>query len=266
MNRGFKTEESIELSLSPSMHYELVGSNNPDASLVAGKLIVPRIGSADDCSVLLQVEGGKFTHSEIVNCLSKETKATIATKLEDVPVTAQQRVEIIMFLGFILLIALLAIKGVDYMAGITKTKNEETEPFSNEITSSETHGWNIGKIYKRDANPIYQAISSQKLKITTASARIKSNTVTIPISIINNSAETLTLSLNLISSVNQPPLSILKSGINMVIIFPGDSIQRDLQVTVSADPSKKKIMADLFIQSAEGETLSARRIINFSEP
>ena len=53
MNRGFKTEEGIELLLNPAMHYELVGSNNPDATIVRNKLCVPRIGSADDCSILL---------------------------------------------------------------------------------------------------------------------------------------------------------------------------------------------------------------------
>lgn len=262
MNRGFKTEEAVELSLSPSMHYEIIGSNNPDATLSANKLFVPRIGSADDCSALLQVEGGKFTHSEIVSCLSKETKAIIATKLEQVPVTAQQRVGMLMFFGVVALLALLFVKGFDYITNQLPTVADASN--STPVKATDTQGWNIGDIYKRDNNEIYKSLLNQQLIISIGSARVQKSTAVIPIIAENKSNATFTLRAELISSVDQDPLAILKGVLNGAVLFQGDSLTKELQVAIPAEQARRKVIVQIFVESSDGDTLSARRTLNLS--
>ena len=264
MNRGFKTEENVELSLSPSLHYELVGSNNPDSTLASNKLIVPRIGSGDDCSVLLQVENGKFTHTEIVSCLSKETKATVATKLEDIPVTAQQRVGILMFFGVLVLLPLIFIKGIDYItdkvtATDTATNSASTAP------KADTQGWSIGDIYAKKDNALYLALVSRQIAISTSSISTRRNTAIIPIKIENKLPLPITLQVKLISSAEQDPLSFSKNMLPRAVIFPDDSIEKVLEVAVPASPKRRKVIVEFFAESTDGETMSGRKIIDLSE-
>ena len=73
-NRGFKTEEAIDVTLNHTLRYELIGSNNQDAQVANNRITVPRIGPSDDATVLLLVEPGIFKPDDITQCLSKETK------------------------------------------------------------------------------------------------------------------------------------------------------------------------------------------------
>lgn len=262
MNRGFKTEESVELSLSPSLHYELIGSNNPDASLLANKLLIPRIGSSDDCSVLLQVENGKFTHEEIVNCLSKETKAVVATKLEDVPVTAQQRIGILLFFGFIALLALLMLKGVDYITA--KTSNVPTTAVSENKNAMEvdTQGWNIGKVYANERNVLFQALVKKQIEISTGTPIVQKNTAVIQISVKNSSPMPIKMRLGLTGSAPQDPLPITKRRVFEKLLFPNDSTNETLEAILPADMTRRKVIVDFFIESTSGETMSGQRIID----
>ena len=43
-NRGFKTEESIEVTLNPSLKYEMLGASSQDATLVKNKLVISLTG------------------------------------------------------------------------------------------------------------------------------------------------------------------------------------------------------------------------------
>lgn len=264
MNRGFKTEENIELSLSPSLHYELVGSNNPDSTLTAKKLIVPRIGSGDDCSVLLQIENGKFTHTEIVSCLSKETKATVATKLEDIPVTAQQRVGILMFFGALALLALVFVKGIDYIA--EKVTSTDTDASSVSAAPKEdTQGWSIGDIYAKKDNALFQALVSRQIAISTGPISARRNTATVPIKIENKLNLPITFRVQLISSEEQDPLSFSKRMLSGSVVFPDDSIEKSLEVLVPASPRRRKVIVDFFAESTDGETMSGSKIIDLPD-
>lgn len=109
-NRGFKTEEAIEVTLNPALKYEMLGTSNQDATVAKNKLLVSRLGASDEVAVILVVENGVFKPDDISQCLSKETKGTIATKLELVPITSSQRVSLVVWM--LLIPALLY--GVNY--------------------------------------------------------------------------------------------------------------------------------------------------------
>ena len=254
MDRGFKTEENIELSLNPSMHYELIGSNNLDTSLVKSKLIIPRIGSSDDCSVLLQVENGTFTHTEIVNCLSKETKASVTTKLEEVPITAPQRVYALVFLGIAIFLGLFILKTFGYISFANPATINNDVKIEN--TSVDSQGWAVGSIYKDHDNILYQDLIKRGLVISTGSAKVQKNMVIVPISAQNKTSYPITINVSLIGAENRTRLSDL-------LIFPGDTVEKSVELSFPADKEKRKMIVELFVESSEGTTMSARKIIEF---
>src|SRR5215204_6416118 len=94
-NRGFKTEENVEMTLNHALRYELLGSNSQDSKVAGNKVVVPRIGPSDEVTVLLLVEGGEFKKDDIVQCLSKENKGQLASKLDEVTPTGPQRISIV---------------------------------------------------------------------------------------------------------------------------------------------------------------------------
>lgn len=125
-NRGFKTEEAVELSLNPSLQYNIVGSNSQDISLSKNKLTISRVGPGDEVTTILLVEGGVFAKGDISNCLSKETKGEIVSSLEQVPETAQQRIKSTISLIAMSLLVFAAMYGfilfIEYMEGIRSLK------------------------------------------------------------------------------------------------------------------------------------------------
>ncbi|MFN4044114.1 hypothetical protein [Limnobacter sp.] len=266
MNRGFKTEESIELILSPAMHYELLGSNNPDATLLNNKLSVPRIGSADDCSILLQVENGRFTHADIVSCLSKETKATVATKLEEVPVTAQQRVSIIVFVGVFSLLIFAGIKGIDYFVARDVDKNSgnktNTELKSTvDETPPDLQGWTITRIYAKADNKIYQSIISKRIVLSTGKPSVRGKIILVPIKVSNDSDMPLTLSLSISASLSQDDIDFDKRRLNNRFLLPKDSVEVTFEAIVPKEIDRQAVGLEFFLETLEGETLKGVKVV-----
>lgn len=100
-NRGFKTEEAIDVTLNHAMRYELVGSNSQEVRVSGNKITIPRVGPSDDVTVLLLVELGTFKSNDIIQCLSKETMGRTVEKVENIPPNGPQRIAIVgMFVVF----------------------------------------------------------------------------------------------------------------------------------------------------------------------
>lgn len=94
-NRGFKTEETIDITLNHAMRYELVGSNSQEVLVSGNKITIPRVGPSDDVTVLLLVEPGTFKSNDIIQCLSKETMGRTVEKVENIPPNGPQRIAIV---------------------------------------------------------------------------------------------------------------------------------------------------------------------------
>lgn len=263
MNRGFKTEEGVELLLNPAMHYELLGSNNPDALLIQNKLSVPRIGSADDCSILLQVENGKFTHTDIISCLSKETKATVATKLEDVPVTAQQRVGLIIFFGLFSTLILAGIKSIDYFFGPDKSIREAAAA---EAAPPDHQGWNISRIYTTTDNVIYQSIVSRKITVLSGKPSLRRNMLEVPVKVSNDSDIPMTLSMSISGALPQDNVDFVKRRVHDRLLLPKDSIEVTLEAIVPKEAIRQTVVLEFFLQTPEGESLKGVKVVRAVEP
>jgi len=261
LNRGFKTEEQIDVSLNPQMHYELIGSNNPDAALNGAKLSIPRIGSADDCSVLLQADNGKFSHEDIVNCLSKESKGVVVTKLEELPLTAQQRVGAIGFVAILVLIGAIAFKGFDLYVENTKQEGEgnTSAKESAAVAPLDLQGWSISKAYTDE--PMYRQILDKDLKISLGASAQKGRVMSLPISVFNGTDKPISLSAWVSSTVEQDGIDYERKRVNNRLVLPGGKLNMNLQAAIGAEESDRGALLEVFLTQEGGGSLKASRMV-----
>lgn len=275
MNRSFKTEEAIELLLNPAMHYELIRSNNPDALLIKNKLLVPRIGSADDCSVLLQVEHGNFSKSDIVSCSSKETKASIANKFDDIPLTANQRISSLIIFAFFALFLFIVFKGTSHFFGSKldeskiveqKVVEQNASPETAEPDSPPDHqGWNIPKPYAETNNQLYQLFVSKKILVSVNTATVKRNTLQLDVSIENKSTVPLNLNMSTSGMLPQENIEYSKRAITYRLILPNDAIRAKFEILVPKEKGRQSAFIDFLLMSPDGDLLKGIRTIESTE-
>jgi hypothetical protein len=264
MNRGFKTEEAVDLSLNRGLHYELIGSNNPDVELKSGRISIPRIGSADDCSILLQVERGSFTHVDIITCLSKETKGVVKTKLEDIPVTAQQRVAIITFLAFVMGLFVVGFWGVDLITAASTAPNNSTEADSSNPSAShsevDSQGWEISDIYVRDK--LYKELLDKQVLTTIGDFSIRKDVVTIPISISNRTDRPLTITIWIAAAISQDQIEFKNRRVSDKLLFPGATAELELQAKIGKVSNERKVQLHIYLEGNAGESLIGSRLLD----
>ncbi|MCW1979631.1 hypothetical protein [Xanthomonas campestris] len=260
MNRGLKNEEQIEAIFNPRLRYELIGSNNPNITLEREKLSIPRIGAGDDCSVLLQIEGGKFSQEDIVSCLSKETKGSITSKLDEVPVTWGQRVGLVAFVIVFGSLLTLAFKGFDWYLDkenkeVVDTKNLDSE----HPQEDEMNGWQVGDHY-RD-NTIWKAIAQRKIIITVSESRKIKQRVKLAVGVSNASDEVLSITLSIAASGNQSSIPYQEKNLFDRLLMPNQAVEHTLSAQVDSNDSTPRALIEVFIETADGETLKAKKLI-----
>jgi hypothetical protein len=261
MNLGFKTEESVELSLNPALKYELVGSNNPDVTMAANKLAVPRIGSSDDCSVLLQVEKGVFSAADVVTCLSKETKAVVTTKLEEIPATAQQRVGIVAFLAFFVLLGFVFFKGLDYFVGEDPPDSPSKEPRADSVEVEKgAQGWVVSDIYWK--GELFEKFREEQIALIVGEPKTGRTTIEVPIQLKNKSNEPISLTIWISGAVSQDDIALEKRRISDQLVFPKDELDLKLTAAIPREEEKRAVIVEFMLESGDGSTLIGRRLIS----
>lgn len=260
MNRGFKNEEQIEAIFNPRLRYELIGSNNPNITLEGEKLLIPRIGAGDDCSVLLQVEGGKFSQEDIVSCLSKETKGSITSKLDEVPVTSGQRVGLVAFVMVFGSLLTLSFKGFDwYLDKENKEVVDTSSLDSKQPEKDEMNGWQVGDHYRN--NNIWKAISQKKIIISISELKKIKQRVKLNVGVSNASEEVLSVNLSIAASGNQSSIPYLEKNLFDRLLMPNQAVEHTLSAQIDSNDATPRALIEVFIETADGETLKARKLI-----
>lgn len=255
-NRGFKTEENIDVTLNPSLKYELVGANSPDATVDKNRLKMARIAPADEITILLNVEGGVFKPDDIVQTVSKETKGITVAKLEEVPPTASQRIWLV---G--IFIVLPAVCYLSYVALQNVFSSPEKTEKEVAVEVEKTGGWTVLSIYKNKENKLYAALVSEKLSIDIGKLRAKNDLVAVPFKITNNSGAIITATAEAITSTEDKRAPRYQQRFSDVIIFPGATVERSINVIIPVNGTvdERTIFAEIFLQDAEGETMKMMR-------
>lgn len=268
-NRGFKTQEKIELTLSPSLRYEIVGSNTQDVAIEKNKVLLERVGPDDEVTVLLLVEGGNFTKADIVNCLSKDTKGKVVNKLEEVMPTGPQRIGIVSFILGIPILSYLTILSVDYFLQSPKQSPQVIANAEKEREQTvDIDGWKIQAVYKRVGGHIYKDFESGAVKAAVNTPTRKGDLVTVPVVIQNNSGQPLSYSLSMATNASMGKIPSYERSIHDVLISSKGSSVKSIKVLIPAnsnDPSNRLILVDLFIQSPDGDSLKFNRLYSFDQ-
>lgn len=276
-NRSMKTEESIELSLSKSLSFELVGANSQDVVLNEQKLIVPRIGAGDDLTVLLLVEGGQFSNADILSCLSKETKGKVVSGLENVPPTASQRVGLVAFLVVIPLAIFAAYHfSIDPASGekkgsetSIKKENNDNSPINGEsdidaeLRKNRTiREWLVPAFYEQTSKRLYKEFESGNIAVMIGNVSKKRDIASIPFYIHNNSSLRVRISVSMETNGSEERIPSYKRRFSDILVVPDFVIVRSIDVVIPEKPrhpSDNVVYIEVFITADDGDTLSVKR-------
>lgn len=252
-NRGFKTEEHVELSLGPALCYNIVGSNSNDVLLVKNKLVIPRIGPGDEVTALLLVEGGSFSKSEISNCLSKESKGKVVSKLEEVSPTGPQRIALVAaFIALPLILYLMPI-AFDYFA---KTRPESR------IQKVVLQGWTIPKHYESTSG-LFSDLKEGKIQVSVGPVSRKKDITTVGISVHNTTLHVLKYSVSMTTNKSDERIPLYERHISDILVTPGGSSQKSINVVIpvrSLNMPDKVIFIEMFLESGLGDSLKLTKI------
>jgi hypothetical protein len=255
-NRGFKTEENIDVTLNPALKYELLGANSPDATVEKNRLKMTRIAPSDEITMLLIVENGVFKPDDITQTVSKETKGHTVAKLEEVPPTASQRVVLV---AVFLVFPALCYLGYAAINGAFATSAPPAVAAAAE--AEKTGGWTVPSVYKRDENKLYAALVAKKISFDIQKLNAKGDVVTVPFKVTNNSDIIITVNLEAITSTNDKRIPSYEQRVHDVIVFPGNSVEKNINgiIPIKSTSNERTIFATVFVQDGDGETMQLKR-------
>jgi hypothetical protein len=255
-NRGFKTEESIDVTLNPALKYELLGANSPDATVEKNRLKMTRIAPSDEITMLLIVENGAFKPDDIVQTVSKETKGVTVTKLEEVPPTAAQRVFLV---GIFIVLPALCYLGYVFIQNAFGTS--ESTPAAVAIEAAQTGGWTVPSHYKRADNKLYKALTSGKLSIELGTLIAKGDLVSVPFKLKNDGPTVITATFEAITSSADKRVPRHEQRISGLLAFPGSTLERNINVIipVKSTSNERSIFTEVFLEDAEGDSMMLKR-------
>lgn len=259
-NRGFKTEESIDVVLNPTYSYEILGSNSQDTLIDKNKIKISRIGPSDEVTALIVVEGGVFKKDDIDQILSKETKGKIVSKLEEVSPTGPQRiglvaffvvVPVVIYTGYLLLNDM--VQNLDLPSVIVE-KDKKTV----------INGWGIPSYNLTTAPELLNAFETGKISAVIGEPTEKGGIVTLPVSVKNNTDEIIKYSLAMTSVESETKIPSYDRRIFDIIVLPEKTEERKISVAIpvkSENISERTIFISIDFKSME----SNQSLLNLSQ-
>lgn len=262
-NRGFKTEEDVDVTLNTALRYELIGSNSQYATITQNKIQISRVAPSDDVTVLLLVENGSFEFGDIIQCLSNQTQGKRVTKLEMVPPTGQQRVALV---GMVIAIPIFfwgVTAGIDllYKPSLASASAESEKLASAAPSTLDINGWIVPEMYKRVSPELFKGFSDGKISATVGNIVRQADIVSVHVLIQNETDLVLDVTLSMNTPDSSKRLKSYELSARDILIFPGRSEERTLKVVVpehASDRLDRTVFMEIFIQS-DGESLKLAR-------
>lgn len=258
-NRGFKTEESVEMTLNHALRYELLGSNSQDAKTTSNKVIVPRIGPSDEVTVLLLVEGGTFKKDDIIQCLSKENKGQLVSKLEEVTPTGPQRISIVGL--FVAVPALLY--GMTFLIDVVANYARIGTIASTADTRAplDVNGWQV-PWFLVDGSALLADFKDGKISVAIGSISKKGDIAYIPLRFSNQTTEVVKASATVTSARSASRFKSYELTALDIVLVQGKPEERVFRIVVpqtSATAGERSAFIEVNISTMSGKTLSFKR-------
>lgn len=262
-NRGWKTEDTIDVTMNPALTYQMLGANSQDVKVEQNRLKISRIAPSDEITALIIVEKGIFRREDIVQIVSKDSKGVTVSKAEEIGPTGQQRVQFV-----VALVVMLLLGGASYLAvqsSVAKPPQQVTLNAADAKDEFPTKigGWTIAAAYRTKDNVFYQALRSEQIKLVVGVPKTKGDSTIVPVRVTNNGAMpfVLTLSMNTNASVGRILAHDLRSFDNMVPV--GQTIERSIRVIVpihSPEAADRSVYIEAFLKTLDGETLMLKQV------
>lgn len=254
-NRGFKTEEAVDVVLNPRLRYEIVGANAQDIQLNKNKIEIRRIAPSDEATLLLIVEDGVFKADDITHIVSKETKGRTVSKLEEVPPTGAQRIALVSIFIAVPIALYGFIQSLDYIA--------ETAAVGKFIAAVDPetvdlHNWTVPSYTKRTSNHLFLAFEQGKIVVIVLSPTRKGDIVSIPLKIQNSTERNLKFSAAMTTTSSEKQGASFERGVSDVIVVPGQTEERTIRVVApekTTNPADRIVFIEANIQTMDGEML-----------
>ncbi len=257
-NRGFKTEEAVEVTMNHVLRYELIGSNDQDVTVKDNKIFAQRIGPSDDVTVILLVEPGTFKQDDIVRCLSKDTKGTIVSKLEQVPPTGPQRIRIIGFLVAVPALLYGASLLIDYAVGVLNPETKVAIERAKQRESIEIQGWKI-PWYEADRSRLFADLKDGAISVLVGASSQNGDVASIPVSVINHTKNVIKFSVEMNSAGSSKRFHSFELATYGIVVTPGSIEQRSISVVIpksSRNPAERTAFIDVNLSDLDGNLLS----------
>lgn len=254
-NRGFKTEEAIDVILNPQLSYEILGSNSQDASVAKSRIQISRIGPSDEVTVLLMVEGGVFKPDDITQTLSKETKGKTVSKLEEVPPTGSQRIGLVAFLIGMPVFLYAGFFGIEFV--LQKTQLGQTAE-KVEQRHEAALAWIIPSYAKIASPALYNEIIGGKLTAKIGVPTRRGEMVAVPLRLSNETSKIIKFDLSMTTALSEKRIPSYERRISDIVVLPGQSQERSIKVAIPekvVNPAEQSIFVELHLEDMEGETL-----------
>jgi hypothetical protein len=263
-NRGWKTEDTIDVTMNPTLSYQMLGANSQDVKVEKNRLKISRVGPADEITTLLIVEKGTFQLGDILQIVSKESKGIIVSKAEEIGLTGPQRIQAVVYLVIMLLTIGAIVYFFSQITGYSSASQNEPPPA---ITKKDdlpvkVGDWNIEEHYRSKDNSLYQGLLKNEIKFTVGTAHSKGDSTLVPVRMTNTGASPLlvTLSMNSNASAGRIPSYELRSS--EITLAANQTIERSIRVIIPIRSSEvdRSVYMEVFIRSIDGETLQMKQI------
>lgn len=262
-NRGFKTEEAIDVTLNPQLSYEILGSNSQDASVAKNRIQISRIGPSDEVTVLLMVENGVFKPDDITQTLSKETKGRTVSKLEEIPPTGSQRIGLVAFLIGVPVFLYAGFLGLESV--LKKTDLVQTVE-KNEQMHKASRAWAIPSYAKTTSPALYDEVISGKLSAEIGTPTRRGEIVTVPLRVQNETSRIIKFGLSMTTAASEKRIPSYERRLSDIVVLPGQSEDRSIRVAIPekvSNPAERFIFVELHLEGMDGDSLHLKQRYEF---
>ncbi len=247
------------MTLNHALRYELLGSNNQDAKVVTNKVFVPRIGPSDEVTVLLLVEGGAFKKDDIVQCLSKENKGQLVSKLDEVTPTGPQRISIV---GMVVVMPAL-LYGLtfllDVVSNYTRTGTVATAVGSRAPLN--VGGWQV-PWFQIDRSELLSDFKNGKISVAVGAISKKVDIASIPLRFTNQTTEILKVTATVTSARSSSRFKSYELTASDIVLVQGKPEEKVFRVVIperSALVGERTVFIEVDLSTMSGKTLSFKR-------
>lgn len=164
-------------------------------------------------------------------------------------------------MAFLVVAGALLFKGIDTIfetlnPEVAAKKEQESTP---KPPKPDLQGWNIPAIYEDEV--MYKQIVAKDLQIATGTVTRRGRTLSIPVTVANNTAEPFSLTVWTSSPVDDSGIDFERRMVNDRLIFPKGSFKYTLQAAVGSGEAEKAALVEVILTREGGQTLKATRMV-----